>query len=197
MKRILIILFVVSVFLCGCGSSPSVSESSKAPKIRVVDDNNSSEVLQDDISEKNSLANEDLERIVRETLEEDEKVEAAASDFEEPYQESDSDMSMSQKNAVKAAEDYLRLTSFSHKGLVDQLSSEYADKYSKEDAEFAVSYLEDHGMVDWNEQAVKAAREYLALTTFSREGLIDQLTSEYGSQFTREQAEYAVGQVGY
>ena len=197
MKRILIVLFVVSVFLCGCGGSPSVSESSKAPKIGVVDDNNSSEVLQDDILGENSLADEDLERIVRETLEEDEKSEAAVSDFEESYQESDSDMSMSQKNAVKAAEDYLRLTSFSRKGLVDQLSSEYADKYSKEDAEFAVSYLEDHGMVDWNEQAAKAAREYLALTTFSREGLIDQLTSEYGSQFTREQAEYAVDQVGY
>ena len=96
----------------GCGGSPSVSESNKAPKIRVVDDNNSSEVLQDDISKGNSLADEDLERIVRETLEEDEKSEAAVSDFEESYQESDSDMSMSQKNAAKAAEDYLRLTSF-------------------------------------------------------------------------------------
>ena len=73
----------------------------------------------------------------------------------------------------------------------------YPDNYPKEDAEFAVSYLEDNGKVDWNEQAVKAAKNYLEFSSFSREGLIDQLCSEYGDQYTREQAEYAVDQVGY
>ncbi|WP_408606168.1 Ltp family lipoprotein [Acetitomaculum ruminis] len=34
------------------------------------------------------------------------------------------------------------------------------------------------------------------LTAFSRQGLIEQLTSPYGSQFTQEQAEYAVNQLG-
>ena len=106
-------------------------------------------------------------------------------------------MTMSQKNAVKSALNYLQFSPFSHNGLVAQLSSEYGDNYPKEDAEFAVSYLEDNGKVDWNEQAVKAAKNYLEFSSFSREGLIDQLCSEYGDQYTREQAEYAVDQVGY
>ena len=108
-----------------------------------------------------------------------------------------SGLSMGQQNAIKEAVKYLNYSSFSRQGLIDQLSSEYGSQFSKEDAEYAVAYLEDHEMVDWNEQAVKEARRYLDYSSFSRDGLIDQLTSEYGSQFTQEQAEYAVGQVGY
>lgn len=106
-------------------------------------------------------------------------------------------MTMSQQNAVKKAMQYLDFSAFSRQGLIDQLSSEYGSGFPIEDAEFAVAYLEDNEMVDWNEQAVKKAQEYLNFTSFSRDGLIDQLSSEHGSQFTREQAEYAASQVGY
>ncbi len=41
------------------------------------------------------------------------------------------------------------------------------------------------------------ANKLMEFSSFSRDELIDQLSSEYGSQFTREQAEYAVEQVGY
>jgi hypothetical protein len=50
--------------------------------------------------------------------------------------------------------------------------------------------------VDWNEQAAKAAKEYLAVMHFSRSGLIKQLTSDYGSGFTRAQAVYGVNKAG-
>ena len=106
-------------------------------------------------------------------------------------------MTMSQKNALQEAINYLRLKAFSRQGLIDQLSSEYGSQFPKEDAEFAVAYIEDHDMVDWNEQAVKEAQAYLNMKSFSKDGLIDQLSSEYGSKFTKEQAEYAVKEVGY
>ena len=72
------------------------------------------------------------------------------------------------------------------------MSSEYGDQYSVEDATWAA----DNSGADWNAEAAEAAESYLELTPFSRAGLIDQLTSEYGDKFTREQAEYGVTQAG-
>jgi len=59
-----------------------------------------------------------------------------------------SDETLSQKNAVKKAEDYLNYSSFSKSGLVEQLKFE---GFSEEDATYAVSKID----VDWKEQAVK------------------------------------------
>ena len=97
-------------------------------------------------------------------------------------------MTTAQKNAYKAAQNYLDTMAFSKKGLIDQLSSEYGDGYEKADATFAVETLEKEGLVDWNEQAEKAAKNYLETMSFSKDGLIEQLESEYGDQFTHEQA---------
>jgi Host cell surface-exposed lipoprotein len=46
--------------------------------------------------------------------------------------------------------------------------------------------------VNWNEEAVEAAKGYLDTGSFSRNGLIQQLSSSYGDGFTRAQAVYAV-----
>ena len=45
------------------------------------------------------------------------------------------------------------------------------------------------------EQALKKAESYLKFSHFSYQGLYDQLTSEYGENFTPEQAQYAVDMV--
>lgn len=103
---------------------------------------------------------------------------------------------VSQQNAYQAAQSYLSFTSFSRAGLIDQLTSEYGDGYPPEDAEFAVARLEAEGGVDWNAEAAEAAASYLSFTSFSRQGLLDQLTSEYGDGFTPEQAEYGVSTTG-
>ncbi|WP_246260688.1 Ltp family lipoprotein [Cellulomonas taurus] len=103
---------------------------------------------------------------------------------------------VSQQNAYQAAQSYLSFTSFSRAGLIDQLTSEYGDGYPPEDAEFAVARLEAEGGVDWNAEAAEAAASYLGFTSFSRQGLLDQLTSEYGDGFTPEQAEYGVSTTG-
>ena len=45
-----------------------------------------------------------------------------------------------------------------------------------------------------NEQAAKSAKNYLDNSAFSRQGLIEQLSSEYGDGFTYAQAVYGVNQ---
>lgn len=47
-------------------------------------------------------------------------------------------------------------------------------------------------MTTSQEQAVGAAQDYLRVSAFSRAALIDQLTSEYGSGFTKKDATFAV-----
>lgn len=105
-------------------------------------------------------------------------------------------MTAGQKNAVRSAESYLEYSGFSRLGLIQQLTSEYGEGFEPADAEFAVAYLEQSGEVDWNAEAVESAENYLDYSAFSREGLVEQLTSEYGDQYTLDQATYAVDQVG-
>jgi hypothetical protein len=100
------------------------------------------------------------------------------------------DLSDEQQDAVGSAQDYLDSQGFSKDGLIDQLDSDYGSQYKKKDAKKAVDYLEDFGGVDWNKQAVRAAKSYRETQHFSTQGLIDQLDSDYGSQFTHDQAVY-------
>lgn len=94
---------------------------------------------------------------------------------------------LSQKNAVRRAEDYLDFATFSKKGLIEQLEYE---KFSTADAEYAVNKLN----IDWNEQAVKKAQDYLDMAAFSKESLIEQLEFE---GFTKEQATYGAEKCGF
>lgn len=98
----------------------------------------------------------------------------------------------SEENAIASAVDYLDYSAFSKKGLIDQLSSEYGEGFSKADATFAVNQID----VDWNVQAAAAAQDYLDYSAFSRQGLIEQLESPFGGQFTHAQAVYGVNQTG-
>jgi len=103
-------------------------------------------------------------------------------------------MSAADQQAVDAAQSYLSLGSgFSAESLFKQLTSSYGDGFTSAQANFAISYLHP----DWYQQAVEAAKSYMSLGSgFSRDSLIQQLTSSYGDGFTYRQAEYAVNQVG-
>jgi len=103
---------------------------------------------------------------------------------------------LSQQNAYAAAKSYLDNMPFSRAGLMAQLTSEYGSQFPPGDAEFGVARVEAEGGVDWNAEAVEAAQSYQDLMPMSRQGLIDQLSSEYGSQFTLDQATYAVNTLG-
>ena len=95
--------------------------------------------------------------------------------------------------AVDAANGYLTEgQGFSAQGLLQQLTSNDGSGFTDAQAENAINKLHP----DWDAQAVDAAKGYLSDGEgFSRSGLIQQLTSSYGSGFTEAQAEYAVNKV--
>ncbi len=93
---------------------------------------------------------------------------------------------VSQKNAVKKAKEYLSFTAFSRDGLVEQLVYE---KFSNEDAVYGA----DKSGGDWMAQAAKKAKDYMSQSSFSRQGLIDQLIYE---KYTPEQASHGADSVG-
>src|SRR4029078_13277441 len=101
-------------------------------------------------------------------------------------------MTVSQANAIEAAERYLSMAAFSRSGLIQQLSSKHGEGFPRADAGYAV----DHLAVDWNQQAVRAAKPHLAARVFSREGLIHQLKARYGDGFTHAEALYGVEGTG-
>lgn len=101
-------------------------------------------------------------------------------------------LTAAQANAVRSAEQYLRMTGFSREGLIDQLSSDAGEGYSVSDATAAVDSLN----VDWNENATRSAKQYLQMTGFSCKGLIEQLSSSAGDKYTVAQATYGARQAG-
>jgi Host cell surface-exposed lipoprotein len=101
---------------------------------------------------------------------------------------------VSQQQAIDAADNYLAMGSgFSRAGLIQQLSSQYGSGFSVSDATFAV----DHVTVDWYQQAVLSAQNYMSAEPgWSCSGLVQQLDSQYGGQFTLAQAEHGARSVG-
>lgn len=101
-------------------------------------------------------------------------------------------VSAEQRNATQAAQDYLASGQhFSRKGLIRQLSSAAGEGYAVKAATAAVDSLH----IDFNEQAALSAKDYLDTGSFSRSGLIKQLTS--GAEgFTKAQATYGVKKAG-
>ena len=97
-----------------------------------------------------------------------------------------------QANAARSAQQYLDMTGFSRRGLIEQLSSDAGNGYNVADATAAVDSLK----VDWNEQAARSAKQYLDMTGFSCSGLIEQLSSDAGSKYTKAQARYGAEQAG-
>ena len=96
-------------------------------------------------------------------------------------------LSLGRKNAIKKAQSYLSYSSFSRKGLVDQLRYE---GFTNDESVFAVDYLEP----DFYAEAAEKAASYLNYSSFSKQGLYDQLIYE---GFTEEEAAYGVAAVGY
>lgn len=210
-KRIVIPAGVATLFLIGSingaadgpddETPPSAQAATSEPT--VVEEKTAEEVAAEEEAERKAeeerAAQEEAERIAEEErkaeearLAEEERVAAEAAAAAEAARIG----SVSQQNAYRSAQSYLDFTAFSRAGLINQLTSEYGEGYPLADAEFAVARLEAEGGVDWNAEAAESAKNYLEFTSFSRAGLIDQLTSQYGEGFTLEQAEYGVSQTG-
>ena len=93
------------------------------------------------------------------------------------------------EQALRAAENYLNKSGFSKNGLVDRLKLE---KFTNKQANNVVRKLDVEKPEIWDEQALRAAENYLCHFCFSREGLIDMLKF---NKFTKEQANNAVNRL--
>lgn len=101
-------------------------------------------------------------------------------------------LSQEEVNAVEQANSYITGQNFSKSGLIEQLSSEYGEGFPKETAEKAVNLLDKYDFIDWNEQALATGKRYYTEQNMSKDGVYEQLVSEYGDGYTPEQAQYAV-----
>jgi hypothetical protein len=117
---------------------------------------------------------------------------AAPAEATEAAPEATSRLTSSQRNAVRSANQYLRMTGFSREGLIQQLSSSAGEGYDLADATVAVDSLD----VDWNENAVRSAKQYLSMSGFSCKGLIEQLSSSAGEKYTVSEATFGARQAG-
>ncbi len=97
-----------------------------------------------------------------------------------------------QKNALKKAESYSSTMHMSKKGIYKQLTSDYGEKFTAEEAQYAV----DNMKADWNANALAKAKTYQESMHMSKQKIYEQLTSEYGEKFTAEEAQYAVDNLG-
>jgi hypothetical protein len=98
---------------------------------------------------------------------------------------------VSQANAAKAAQGYLKFSAFSCQGLIDQLIYE---QYSAADAQYganATGVCTDPAVSQAN--AAKAAQQYLKSSAFSCQELIDQLIYE---QYSAADALYGATSTG-
>lgn len=175
---IFLALIIIGIFAGGAEKNTQTTSSEKAP-------------LSAEAKEAIAAASEATEaaRIAQEA------VDAAAKETEEASvapTNTSRRFTGSQLNAIRTAKSYLEYQAFSRKGLINQLSSDYGEGYSVNDATVAVDSLD----VDWKEQAAKAAAQYLEQQGFSCKGLINQLASDYGEKFTLEQAKYGAAQAG-
>ena len=101
------------------------------------------------------------------------------------------EMTVSQSQAIASAESYNSTLPFSRTGLIEQLEFE---KFDTATATFAVDDLEARGVIDYDDNAAKAAQSYLdTIGGFSAQSLHDQLVFE---GYTDEQATHGVAAVG-
>lgn len=113
------------------------------------------------------------------------------------YEDADIEYAMSKLDvdwnlvAIDAAESYIDSGSFSYDGLKSQLTSMF-DQFTDEQAEYAVDAINDS--VNWTEEYVEAAKEYMEYGSYSENGLKEEL--EY-DKFESADIEVALEAVGY
>ncbi|MBQ6536473.1 MAG: Ltp family lipoprotein [Firmicutes bacterium] len=90
--------------------------------------------------------------------------------------------------ALSKADQYSKTMHMSKAGIYDQLTSEYGEQFTAEEAQYAIDNLQ----ADYKMNALYKARSYRETMSMSNNAIYDQLVSEYGEQFTAEEAQYAI-----
>lgn len=91
-------------------------------------------------------------------------------------------------SALAKAEIYNSTAHMSKKGLYEQLTSDYGEKFSAEAAQYAI----DNVNADYKTNALKKAEMYQETMHISPSSIRDQLVSDAGEKFTKEEAKYAL-----
>ena len=164
-----IVLAIIIIIGAIGGSSYEDSTVANNQTISEVEQNQDKEISNNQGGEKDVLVKENEEKVE----EKEEKVEEVPKEY---------------KSALRKAKVYSDTMSMSKAGLYDQLTSEYGEKFTAEEAQYAVDNLD----VNWKENALKKAKVYQETMAMSPSAIYDQLVSEYGEKFTAEEAQYAI-----
>lgn len=93
------------------------------------------------------------------------------------------------QNALTKGLQYANQLHMSKKAVYDQLTSSYGEGFPADAAQYAIDNMTG---VDWNANALEKAKQYYYNMSMSKSAVYDQLTSEYGEQFTTSEAQYAI-----
>ncbi|MBF2212995.1 hypothetical protein D0413_01190 [Staphylococcus epidermidis] len=93
-----------------------------------------------------------------------------------------------QKAALETAKSYSDDLNMSKEKIYDILTSEVVEKFTKEDAKFAI----DHLNADYNKNALETAKSYAKDMHMSNDAIYDILKSPDGEKFTESEAKYAI-----
>lgn len=105
------------------------------------------------------------------------------------------------ENALKKAETFRNTMNMSTQSIYKQLISEYGEKFTIEEAKYAIDNLNKiEEEIEKSEStvskefknALSQAEYYGNKSKMSKKAIYKQLTSEYGEQFTVEEAQYAI-----
>lgn len=93
------------------------------------------------------------------------------------------------RSALNKAHEYEQMMHMSKMSIYNQLVSEYGEQFTPAAAQYAIDNMTG---IDWKENALAKAQEYQRMMNMSPAAIYDQLVSEYGEEFTAEEAQYAV-----
>ena len=105
----------------------------------------------------------------------------------EPGKENESATRL-ENSALEKAKSYYDDFHMSKLGIYDILTSEYGEKFDKEDAQYAIDHLE----ADYEKNALEKAKSYAKDMHMSNDSIYDLLVSNYGEKFTESEAKYAI-----
>ncbi|WP_304502068.1 Ltp family lipoprotein [Brachybacterium sp. FME24] len=181
-----VVLFLIlvggcSVFAFSGSDDPKAAETTAAEPAEL--DGEAEEVVDAEPAEGEELVEDEAPAEEESPADEAPAEEAPAEDAP-----AESEVPAEHTSALNSAQSYSDLMHMSKQGLFDQLTSEYADQFSDEAAQYAVDNVD----TDWNENALASAESYSETMHMSKAGIYGQLTSEHGEQFLSEEAQYAI-----
>ena len=104
----------------------------------------------------------------------------------------DDSVSVEYINALIKGIQYAKDMHMSKQRVYDQLSSDYGEQFSQDAAAWAVAHMSD---IDWKANALVKAKFYRDDMHLSNNRIYQQLTSDYGERFAKDETDYAMAHI--